>query len=375
MNSSIELFRHECSNGNLASVQFVVQEQKLFMRQDILNDGLMIATENEHLNIVRFLFLKGARRHRKAFYCSCAYGWLEIVKFLFSQDYDLDDALQHACENGHIDVIHFLLEKGADDFERALNYACEGGHFDIANFFISKIQNNGEQIDWNNNLEWACEGGCFKLVKLIVAKLEEIGQFGINSVNNGMKYACGKGHTKIVKFMIKKERSLLPLLRNCYGYQIQEPIINYQQGLAHACCGGHLHIAKLMVKKGRSSVPQLGESSSTSLLQETAKPASEWNEAIECCRINDVDLHKFLILCRKNEGDKEKKIVWKFAELTNKNILNTLTTREMKMYFSLFFLADDFKCLIRTKLCHQSLFYVSMPTQNVFPVLKRMISP
>ena len=54
------------------------------------------------------------------------------------------DGLNGACQGGHKDLVLFMIEKGANDWNWGLNGACQGGHKDLALLMIEKGANN-----WN----------------------------------------------------------------------------------------------------------------------------------------------------------------------------------------------------------------------------------
>jgi hypothetical protein len=73
--------------------------------------------------------------------------------------------LWNVCEGGHMKIMKFMIEKGANDWNYGLLSACKGGHIEIMRFMIGKGANN-----------WIW----------------------------GLYYACTKSHMEIVKFMIEK---------------------------------------------------------------------------------------------------------------------------------------------------------------------------
>ena len=48
---------------------------------------------------------------------------------------------QLACENDHLEMVKFLVEKGVNnhlDDENALPLACENGHLEVVKFLVDK---------------------------------------------------------------------------------------------------------------------------------------------------------------------------------------------------------------------------------------------
>jgi ankyrin repeat protein len=80
-----------------------------------LNDELIVASKYGHLEVVKFLVEKGANIHADnnlALRCASKYGHLEIVKFLVKNGADIhadnDRVLKLASLNGHFEVVEYL---------------------------------------------------------------------------------------------------------------------------------------------------------------------------------------------------------------------------------------------------------------------------
>jgi len=118
-----------------------------------VNDSLLIiAAQNDHMEIVKVLLEKGANFNAKCHsrsWClgkdtliyAATFGDLEIIQLLFSkgvnvnvQDKVGNSALMMAARNGHESVTHYLLENGAnvnlinEEGYSAMIYATEEGH-------------------------------------------------------------------------------------------------------------------------------------------------------------------------------------------------------------------------------------------------------
>jgi len=117
---------------------------------------------------------------------ACNFGRLDIVEFLLERGADIDEdtlfggtPLQIACDSGKLDVVKFLLKNGADvnkaenDPDTPLLIACNNGHLDIVKLLLSK-----EGVDVN--------------------KEDSLGQ-------TPLLIACGNGHLDIVKLLLEKE--------------------------------------------------------------------------------------------------------------------------------------------------------------------------
>jgi ankyrin repeat protein len=82
----------------------------------------------------------------------------------------LDDKLIEASENGHIDVVRELLAAGADVHaydDHALRWSSENGHVDV----VKVLLDAGANVHANNDLalRWASYSGHVDVVKVLLA--------------------------------------------------------------------------------------------------------------------------------------------------------------------------------------------------------------
>ncbi len=84
----------------------------------------------------------------KDYYSLCRYGKLDQIQDIPSEH--LNDGLDAACLSGHINMVEFLLSKGANDLNRGLYNACIDGNIKIINLLLSKGAN-----DFNRGLDGA----------------------------------------------------------------------------------------------------------------------------------------------------------------------------------------------------------------------------
>nr|XP_023030075.1 ankyrin repeat domain-containing protein 17-like [Leptinotarsa decemlineata] len=162
---------------------------------------LMEAAQEGHLDLVRFLLENGANVH--------------------AQTQTGDTALTYACENGHTDVADLLLQYGADLEHESeggrtpLMKACRAGHMCTVQFLISKGANVRRQTTNNDHtpLSLACAGGHLPVVELLLShnadpnhKLKD---------NSTMLIEAAKGgHTNVVQLLLDYPHSMQPLMLN-----------------------------------------------------------------------------------------------------------------------------------------------------------------
>ena len=141
----------------------------------------------------------------------------DLVAVWFPQpgDEDNNTALMKAAGQGHIEVVRFLVEQGADLHIRnrqeqdALMLAAAGGHLAVATFLIDSGDypsisppllnynyENGPQIA----LEWAAYNGHLDMVRLL---LEVIGAFDRPDPNPSLGWAAYRGHLDVARLLIE----------------------------------------------------------------------------------------------------------------------------------------------------------------------------
>ena len=132
---------------------------------------------------------------------------------LNARDKDGNCVIHSACENGHLPIVQYLIEKQNIDiniknkYERPpLHCACFHGHLPIVEYLISKGAN--------------------------VKAKDEFGDYIIH-------YACLYEHLPIVQYLIEQQNVDIDIK----GYHEKTP-------LHYACEMGHLAIAEYLISKG-----------------------------------------------------------------------------------------------------------------------------
>ena len=85
--------------------------------------------------------------------------------------YKYEEAVRRASENGHLEVVKFLLEQGADIHSSGnypLRIACKNGHFDLVKFLI---EHKADIHAYDGQaLRWAKESGHLQIVSYLIDK-------------------------------------------------------------------------------------------------------------------------------------------------------------------------------------------------------------
>ncbi len=117
-----------------------------------------------------------------------------------SKKYSKNHALRSASKNGHLQIVKYLGEQGADLYSKddyALRWASINGHFPVVKFLVE----HGANIDSRNGeaLRFASREGYLEIVKYLVEH-----EANINSNNSeSLRWASARGQLEIVKYLTK----------------------------------------------------------------------------------------------------------------------------------------------------------------------------
>lgn len=153
--------------GNLDLLQYLWNNVKINIDGGRItkNHPLILALKNNRLHIVQFLLNKGGRKYYMRtikYICHNFSASLGLIEFLIEIGYDIccpdDYVLIMACSKGNLKLVEFLCEHGADVKSRLdcednghfinlspLQAAADNGHIDVVKYLLS----NGAVIDFD----------------------------------------------------------------------------------------------------------------------------------------------------------------------------------------------------------------------------------
>ncbi|XP_041363273.1 ankyrin repeat and KH domain-containing protein 1-like [Gigantopelta aegis] len=272
----------------------VVQEIiKANARVEVHNENghtpLMEAASAGHVEVARILLDNGAgiNTHSNEFKESaltlaCYKGHLEMVKFLLEagadQEHKTDEmhtALMEASMDGHVEVARLLLDSGAqvnmpaDSFESPLTLAACGGHVDLASLLIERGANIEEVNDEGYTpLMEAAREGHDEMVVLLLSHNAYINGQTEETQETALTLACCGGFLEVADFLIQAGADIelgcsTPLMEAAQEGHLE--LVNYllkskakvhaQTGtgdtaLTYACENGHTDVAEILLEHG-----------------------------------------------------------------------------------------------------------------------------
>uniref|UniRef100_A0A8C7V590 K Homology domain-containing protein n=1 Tax=Oncorhynchus mykiss TaxID=8022 RepID=A0A8C7V590_ONCMY len=283
-----------CSAGYYELAQVLLAMHANVEDRGIKGDitALMAAASGGYVDIVKLLLVHGADVNAQsstgntALTYACAGGFLDVVKVLLKEGANIEDhnenghtplmeaasaghvevarvlleygaginthsnefkesALTLACYKGHLDMVRFLLEAGADqehktdEMHTALMEACMDGHVEVARLLLdSEAQVNMPADSFESPLTLAACGGHVELAALLMergANLEEVNDEGYTPLME----AAREGHEEMVALLLAQGANI-----NAQTEETQET------ALTLACCGGFLEVADFLIKAG-----------------------------------------------------------------------------------------------------------------------------
>lgn len=180
-----------------------------------INDAILIASEYNHPDIVRFLITRGAKLHINILINSIYHNHLDIVKILISKGFEYKYALLDAIFKGHYEMTQYLVSIGYRN-EIAVLYAAEYGYLEILKYLHSQ---NFDLTIWNNEaFNRAVSNNHLDIIKFLPKQ-------------DGLTMAAKEGHLELVKYFVS------------IGYRNNECLVD-------AACNGHFEIVQYLIMNG-----------------------------------------------------------------------------------------------------------------------------
>jgi ankyrin repeat protein len=255
------------NNGRLEIVKLLVNSgAKLDAVNNFGDTALMSAAQNGYFDIVKLLLEKGADVNavNKDGKTAWMIALTDEIRTYLAEKVAETNALTRAAEGGHLNLVRFLVNRGADvnavdqSGMTALMHAAERGHFEIVELLVkhradvNAVNKDGKtawmiacnddistylakNVDKTNVLTRAAKGGHLGLVRFLVqngADVKAVDNFGMTA----LMHAAERGHLGVVEFLLEKNPDL--------------DKVDTTNVLTRAAEGGHLDLVRFLVQNG-----------------------------------------------------------------------------------------------------------------------------
>lgn len=194
--------------GRLNAVMYLENLLERINPRDKHDYALVLAAENGHVDVVKYLMGKGLNIHTRndeALIFAVRNGHLEVVKYLLGQGADIharnDEVLIRAVRSKHLEVVKYLVSQGARinaNNDAALRLAARNGNLDMVKYLV----NRGANIHAINDeaLRWSAYSGHVDVVKYLVNQGANIHA----KKDQALRRAAEKGHLDVVKYLVSE---------------------------------------------------------------------------------------------------------------------------------------------------------------------------
>jgi len=203
----------------------------MFINQTLIHQYEFVnACDKGDLEIVKVLIIRGEYITDVGLQSACVHGHLNIVKYLVQEGADANSdggyPLIYACEHGHLDIVKYLVENGANVYEEcslALSSAIESDHLEIVKYFVEQgfdFERKNSYVDEEENLvveestilEDCCKGGHIRIAIYLLKYTTKHIQFMNNS------HFCSF-YTLITTFYNNEQWTKIPNVKQDYLFE------------------------------------------------------------------------------------------------------------------------------------------------------------
>lgn len=218
-----------CTHGHQDVVELLLDQGAPIDGSPMAGCPLSYACRAGHIDVVKLLLAREAYLDNlnskdgpwslPPIVFACQGGHMNIVKLLMSEGATFEPhlgvhALWHACYDGNIDVLRWLvsmktpLDSPKGNRESLLRTACQCGHREIVELLLTLGADiNGHDRDGKTPLYEACDKGRLGIVELLLLKGADVNG-EITSRDTPLFVACKNGHGDIVDLLVRKGADL-----------------------------------------------------------------------------------------------------------------------------------------------------------------------
>lgn len=281
---------YACAGGHIDVVKLLIENNANV--EDHNANGhtpLMEAASAGHVAVAKILVENGASINshsdefkESALTLACYKGHLEMVRFLLEAGADqehkteeMHTALMEASMDGHVEVARLLLDSGAqvnmpaDSFESPLTLASCGGHVELAMLLLERGANIEEVNDEGYTpLMEAAREGQEEMVALLLSQGADINSQTEETQETALTLACCSNSLEVAEFLIKagadiergantplmeaSQEGHLELVKHLIGAgaNVNATTASGETALMYACENGHTNVAEILLDAG-----------------------------------------------------------------------------------------------------------------------------
>ncbi len=233
------------NNGSIEILKYLIDMDINLELTDENNDEtiLQITSSRGNLEVVKYLIDAGAKTDRMTIIDWASAGYLSKVKDSVKSGADINidngygTALMRASHNGHLKVVKYLLDQGADTkYMTLLNWSSAGDLDKVKKSIKSGADINQEDQYRRTPLTVASTNGNLEVVKYLIKNGADL-TLKNGQVNRALNNAIRNNHIDVVKYLISN------------GIDINAEVLS-ERALNIASWKGHLNIVRLLLKSG-----------------------------------------------------------------------------------------------------------------------------
>jgi hypothetical protein len=134
------------------------------------------------------------------------YGYIEIIRYMVDLGIvaDLTRFLNVAANEGHAEIVQFLIEKGADPSrnKRPLTSAVREGHLEVVRVLLANRGYLPEQTNGYISVYVAARHGHVEIMKLLLTPQMD----SFITFNNLLSITIEAGHLEMLKYLLRFEK-------------------------------------------------------------------------------------------------------------------------------------------------------------------------